>query len=133
MLADVGKLLLIMLAGALVLFGVVIPRWDGADQIALTNSVASIGAGNYDTFHSPRGATFTADGDIAIVVLVASGTGDIGYGDDAVSNSATPPTAAVTVCSFIGGGAAYCPIPSGKLPWVRVDGEGSVQAVGVME
>lgn len=103
------------------------------DIVALTSSTNTVDAGNYDTLESPRGTDYQVPAGTTFVVtlLTASGTGDIGYGDDAVSDSASPPTNAVTVCTFIGSGEVWCPIPSDKFPFVRVDTAGAVSAVGV--
>jgi len=107
---------------------------DAGAVVALVNSTETIDAGNYDTFESPRGEAFTVGtGEtLVIAVIVASGTGDIGYGDDAVSNSTAAPSNTVTVCAFFDGGSAWCPVPAGKAPFVRVDQAGSVQATGVL-
>lgn len=120
------------------------------DMVSLTNSQDTLTAGNYDSFESPRGTDYTVPVGQTLHVIafighpeVAASTSQvfvIGYGDNAVDNSAGAPTNAIVVCALtweaVDSAPAqvplFCPIPGGKYPFVVSTGAGNFQATGLV-
>lgn len=100
----------------------------------LVNRTPGAATGNYDSLDSPRGSTFsTADNLFRILAFhfdpnTTGAVVEIGYGDDAVANSAAPPTAHQVVFSQTLGGTnsattpVFIPVPRNKVPYARITG-----------
>lgn len=120
------------------------PSWEVNDitfrnparMIALVNSENPVTAGRYDTFESPRGTDYQVPAAGPIYLVQFHGTPlasvnaaihvEIGYGDDAVSNSIAAPTNAVIVWNVAYPSAdglslpvsVHLEIPAGKYPFI---------------
>jgi hypothetical protein len=121
-----------------------------ANMVALTNSQDELGAGNFDSFESPRGTDYVVPAGETLYIVAFIGWPEvaqsadvvfaIGYGDDAVDNSASAPTNPIVVCVLTWESvdsdpvqvALFCPIPAGKFPFVVSSGAGNVQATGTV-
>jgi len=121
-----------------------------SDFVALTNSQDTLTAARYDSYESPRGTDYVVPAGKTLYIVsfigwpeIAPSTDevfDIGYGDDAVNNSASPPTNAIVVCDITWEGVdsnpvqtpLFCPIPAGKYPFVYSSGAGNFQATGTV-
>jgi hypothetical protein len=113
---------------------VTIPANNFSALTTLVNRTEDATGGNYDSLDSPRGSTFsTADSLFRILSFhfdpnTAGATVEIGYGDDAVTDSVAPPTANQVVFSQTLSGTAsattpvFIPIPRNTVPYARVSG-----------
>lgn len=109
-----------------------IPLNRQLDIRSLVNRTESASNGNYDSLDFPRGTTFTVPPGKTLVITsgcavnVGAAIGsqtEIGYGDDAVADSAAPPTNFVVlfsgVCTATDLRPMYLRIPEGKVPYMR--------------
>lgn len=109
-----------------------VPANQQANVRSLVNRTVTATTARYDSLDSPRGTTFTVPAGQTFIITAACGVDisaggggviDIGYGDDAVANSAAPPTNAVTLatvfCGVFGGSdqELWLEIPAGKVPF----------------
>lgn len=111
-----------------------IPANNFGSLTTLVNRTEDATGGNYDSLDSPRGSTFsTADTLFRILSFhfdpnTVGATIEIGYGDDAVADSAAPPTANQVVFSQTLSGSmsattpVFIPVPRNKVPYARISG-----------
>lgn len=116
--------------------------------VGLVSSTTPVDADNFDSWQSPRGTDYQVPSDKTTYITditgfpqVTSGNivMEIGYGDEAVSNSASAPTGATVVWSATWAAEAgslqaldvWAEIPAEKYPFVHLDQQGAIQATGV--
>jgi hypothetical protein len=114
---------------------------------SLTNSVTNVTNSRYDSYHHPAGTVYQVPAATTLHIGRVNGgpltpqdtdvTVEIGYGDDAVSNSEAAPTNALRVFTatykYDTGIPIFTPVfitvPAGKYPYMRlVIGNGSISA-----
>jgi len=123
---------------------------DATSLVALINSAGTLTADYYDTFESPRGTPYQVPAGKLLYIGALLGTPDVsgsapihirvGYADDAVQNSVTPPTNAVFVhdasfdqpLTMPNPRSVWIPIPAGKYPFIQMAPKGSTQATGIV-
>jgi hypothetical protein len=126
---------------------------DGDNVITLTNSQEGITGGNYDTWTFPQGTAYQVPTGKTLILGYLGGIPDsspnttfhlrIGYGDDDVADSASPPTNAVFLWNVsIDASVAAVPInrdlppisiPAGKYPWIKADNDYNLVVSGVLK
>lgn len=125
-----------------------LPHKDFTNVRSLINRTDQATASRYDSLDFPRGSTFTVPANREFVVTevcavdlsgaAPAGTHAlIGYGDDAVADSAAPPTNAVTLISVTTAMSdcvdAWAKVPAGKIPFALSEGSNwDVTASGVL-
>lgn len=118
-------------------------------DVGIKTLCASVGKDNYQTFQHPVGTNYQVPAEKIFKVGIVKYSGDavkvkisFGYGDDVVTDSATPPTNAVIgiqelpveIAGRVYESEIYCVIPSGKYPFMQAVGDvGQSMVIGIEE
>jgi len=137
---DLRPLIIRQADGTITLGSAEIPSAARARIVALVaTDSGGITDGNFDTFQSPAGTNYTvAASALLFITELTVGAGaagvvvELGYGDDAVNDSASAPTNAVVLYDQTLGAAQalaeldiFAQVPAGKFPYARVTGAGA--------
>ena len=141
---DIQPLITRQADGTITLGSAEIPSSARARIVALiATDAGGITDGNYDTLQSPVGTNYAVPAAVTLFITgltVGAGAAgvvvELGYGDDAVNDSASAPSAAVVLYEQTLGAAqalaeldVFGQVPAGKLPYMRVTGAGAWRAM----